>query len=197
MSPINPSVWTPPDGPCGLQRNDSGYTTAGLMSQCYSRMLYGHAARFNPPVLEGPMRAGCGAIWGCTRCTDDGECTPSAPSGLRYNESTFSPRVGRWSDLARAEVHMFDSNRFTTFHWAIADVNVSSSTIMFGRGGFQAVQGSHEGAEWYVSGIREELTAPGEWYASQADDGSGTLWVCHCSLPFVCTSPSLWLSWQL
>ena len=60
-------------------------TTDWLMGICNSRMYFGRADRFTPPVMEGPQRAICGACWKCHGSCDDRLCSGAPPEGMRYN----------------------------------------------------------------------------------------------------------------
>jgi hypothetical protein len=53
-------------------------TTDWLMGICNSRMYFGRADKFTPPVMEGPQRAICGAVWQCPHSCDDERCSGDA-----------------------------------------------------------------------------------------------------------------------
>ena len=58
-------------------------------------------------------------------------------------------------------------------HWSNWGFEIGKSTdtaFRFARGGFQGGRGNHQGAEWFISGVKEELDVEREfWYdAKQA-----------------------------
>ena len=53
--------------------------------------------------------------------------------------------------------------------WQIKDVDGARRRINFGSGGSQTTRGALNAGPWYVEGIKEELTAPGEWIHSVRD----------------------------
>lgn len=53
--------------------------------------------------------------------------------------------------------------------WQIKSVDRAKRRINFGSGGTQTTRGALNAGPWYVEGIKEELTQPGEWVHSVAD----------------------------
>ena len=79
-------------------------TTDWLMGICNSRMYFGRADRFTPPVMEGPQRAVCGACWKCHSC-DDRLCSGAPPEGMRYNGTQL--RTDYWAAPAPGSTPLF------------------------------------------------------------------------------------------
>lgn len=129
------------------------------MGTCNSRMYFGRADRFTPPVMEGPQRAICGACWHCHTC-DDRLCSGAPPEGMRFNGTQL--RSDHWAADSRPVLHGYDANRFSTFHWEVDSFR--NKTLVFGRGGNQAGQGVYTMAEIFVENVLFELDQPGEWY---------------------------------
>eukprot|EP01050_Picozoa_sp_SAG11_P009676 SAG11_NODE_926_length_6520_cov_6.586357_2_plen_337_part_00 len=154
-----PSRWMQIE-PCGWNNSQYGAvpaaagadvptTTHWLMGVCNSRMYFGRADRFTPPVMEGPQRAICGAVWHCSTHCDDAICSGAPPEAMRFDGSQL--RTERWANDSMPVLHGYDANRFSTFHWEVD--NFANKTLTFGRGGNQAGQGVYDMAEIFVENV--------------------------------------------
>lgn len=144
-------------GDLAIVMQDVPTTTDWLMGICNSRMYFGRADRFTPPVMEGPQRAICGACWKCNSRCDDRLCSGAPPEAMRYDGSQL--RTEHWAAPAPGSnapvLHGYDANRFSTFHWEVD--SFQNKTLQFGRGGNQAGQGVYTMAEIFVENVLYEL----------------------------------------
>jgi hypothetical protein len=90
----------------------------------------------------------------------------NVPTGFVFNADAFSPRVSTWSatSLAHAVVHSFHGEYWGNWQFPVASLDLPSSTIHFGPGGWQEARGWATGGALFVDNVLEELDSPGEWY---------------------------------
>ena len=88
------------------------------------------------------------------------------PSGVMA-PADLTARMANWKDATTGVVFAYHSGHWGSWVFDIAAVNSSTGGIEFGRGGFQEARGSGEGAEFYVSGILEELDDNLEWHVDR------------------------------
>lgn len=89
-------------------------------------------------------------------------------TAAKYNASTFSPRVHKWTRVQDAVIHMIHYDWWGNWQWQLADVDVSTQTLSFGEGGWQDAHGgpvSHN--YFFVENVLEELDVEGEWYVDK------------------------------
>ena len=153
-------------------RDSTGQPDSG-MRPFFSRLIGGHADRFENGVLDGPPRAWCG----CDVCTDTPipmpvrgtdsstrHCAPTVPVGVIYDPAHLSTE--HWtSDQSTAPLlWCINGDYYGSLQWEVASVDSTSRTLLFGRGGFQAAQSSSRCTAFYIENVKEELDAPGEFF---------------------------------
>eukprot|EP00729_Bicosta_minor_P007358 gene7358-24009_t len=98
------------------------------------------------------------------------------PSGMTWSPGTFPDGVD-FSNTSKAEQQRAVFQVWRRSHWAnwmfeVDEIDQSTSTITFGKGGFQGSRGG-DGSDWYLENMLDLLDAPNEHYY---DPDTGTLY---------------------
>lgn len=118
--------------------------------------LGGTVASFNPP----------GSFWGSTNPPAGSQYV--VPSGLVYNNGSFSQRVSQWSYPEGGIIHAFHGGRWGDWAFRVKNVVPETNSIFFAYGGWNEARGWGSGAEYYIENIMEEIDVPGEWYVNSS-----------------------------
>lgn len=92
-------------------------------------------------------------------------------TAAKWNETTFSPRVGSWTEIGDVVLHVMHYDWWGNWQWRLDDhlgVVPETRTFNFGAGGWQDAHGGpviHN--YFYAENVLAELDAPGEWYVSK------------------------------
>ena len=90
-------------------------------------------------------------------------------TAAKYNETTFSPRVGGWTNVADAVVHVIHYDWWGNWQWKLDSIDPETQTMQFGLGGFQDAHGGPVASNYFFAeNVLEELDAPSEWCKSES-----------------------------
>lgn len=124
-------------------------------------------ARFPNWDYNNPLRTGKGYLHAVNE--------PSMKF-LAFDSDELKRRAAGWTNPQAGIVHAFHCKNWGNFQFRIKDLDLDTSTIHFGEGGWQAQRRygvgkrGHEGSPFYIENIFEELDAPFEWFHDpQAD----------------------------
>ena len=118
-----------------------------------------------------------GSFWG-SQPGPPGGPTFHSPGGLIAG-ADLAPRLRGWSAPQQAIVHAFQGEYWGNWMWRVGGVNASTGAVLFGEGGWQEARGGGAGDYFYIENVREELDAPGEWWA----DGTTLFYCANGTLP--------------
>ena len=95
--------------------------------------------------------------------------TFAVPAGFHFTPSQWSPRAGEWNVSAGggAVVKAFHGQYWGSWSFSLASINMTAGTAVLGSGGWQEARGWPSGGALFVENVREELDAPGEWFADE------------------------------
>jgi hypothetical protein len=102
-----------------------------------------------------------GSFWG-TQGGPPGGGTAQMPGGLNAGHDTI-PRMAAWTNWKDAIVHAFHDSYWGDWAWQLQDIDATSGSIAFSKGGWQEARGSGGGDYLYYENIRSELDWAGEW----------------------------------
>ena len=80
---------------------------------------------------------------------------------------SWSPRAAAWNVSAGggAVVKAFHGEYWGSWVFELASIDAAAGEVVFGAGGWQEARGWGVGGALYVENVRDELDAPGEWFA--------------------------------
>ena len=163
------TTWTAPadmGSPKYIHYTDINRTSFRSLFKDFRGGVGGQCAHYDPPY----------SYW-CAETTQGGGAAQYVvPSGLSYTKALLpnSPYKDPEGALITA---------WRPGHWSNWGFEVGESTdtsFKFAKGGFQGGRGNHQGAEWFISGVKEELDVDREfWYDAKA----GTLYYASATEP--------------
>jgi len=134
------------------QRNDI------VMFQQYTMGIGGPCSIFTPPE----------SYWCSADNAGGGAGVFETPSGLVYLPNTFLGNEQRWTNVGKAEIHVWHPYHWAMWMYRVDSVDTASRTIQWTYGGFQGARGATAGngigGEWYIENILAELDAPNEYF---------------------------------
>ena len=126
--------------------------------QNYSGGIGGPCAVFDPPF----------SYWCSPHPRGGGGFQYFVPAGVEHAAGDF-PDTGGWARRgAGATAHVWRRSHWANWMFDVADADEASSSITFGRGGFQGCRGGN-GSDWYVEGVLELLDAPREFHYDRSE----------------------------
>ena len=117
----------------------------------FSMGIGGPANNFHPPQ----------SVWATANPSGGSAYTYGFPNGIIYGP-TVGARASQWLDTSVG--HVFAYQGFGWASWMFDIANVTNSSIVFGRGGFQEARGAGTTGGYYVENIFEELDDLSEWF---------------------------------
>jgi hypothetical protein len=134
----------------------------------YSDFMLGYdgpVRQFNPPA----------AYWAVENPPAGGGCKYEVPVAVVYNEDEFVGAIppSKWSsNVSGAVVHAFHKSYWGSWMFEVVKHSPSTSTLSFGRGGFQEARGScgKGGHDYYIDNVMELLDMPTEWWLDTASN---------------------------
>jgi hypothetical protein len=130
------------------------------------------AGRFSPPLSPSSSVTDQQSLTSCEKMPAD-----------------FSPRASnwsRWSDRSRPILHSFNYKLGSAwgnhmYEVTRADLEMVKGSIegnlSLGRGGWHLTAGLTNANSFFVENVKEELTAPGEFFIEQTRDAGRRLWI--------------------
>jgi hypothetical protein len=155
-----------------------GKCCIGYVYDAWTALVGGSAAgRFSPPISPSSSVTDQQDLTSCEKMPPD-----------------FSPRASNWSSWtqwSRPLLHTFNyplgaawgnhMYEVTRADIEMAQQGSTKGNLTLGRGGWYLTAGLTNANSFFVEGVKEELTSPGEFYIEQIEDGSGTrrqrLWI--------------------
>jgi hypothetical protein len=157
VTPPAEGSWLPPNPPksTGITIEDDTphreHPTVDFVN--YQIGIDGAAEVFSPPS----------SFWASG--SPPGGVTFEVPSGFVADESSWTNRS--YADPSTGLIHTFHGSYWGGWVFSVSDIDSSTRTVHFSRGGFQEARGSDHGAEWYLENVFEELDAPSEWFIDE------------------------------
>jgi hypothetical protein len=94
-----------------------------------------------------------------------GGSTYRVPSGFVWEPTTWTSKQWKHNPSGKGLiVGAYQGGHWGSWIFEVDSVDASTSTVNFGRGGFQEARGSANGGELYIENVLEELDSPGEWF---------------------------------
>ena len=84
-------------------------------------------------------------------------------TAAKYNSTTFSKRVGDWTNVDDAVIHVIHYDWWGNWQWKLSEVDTKTQTMTFGTGGYQDAHGGPVANNWFFAeNLLAELDSPGE-----------------------------------
>eukprot|EP01052_Picozoa_sp_SAG31_P004019 SAG31_NODE_161_length_21899_cov_16.832844_19_plen_894_part_00 len=92
----------------------------------------------------------------------------SIGTGAKYNQTTFSKKVGSWTNIDDVVLHVIHYDWWGNWQWKLSELDTETQTMKFGAGGWQDAHGGPVAHNWFFAeNVLQELDSPGEWYVDK------------------------------